>query len=124
MPSTLLPRIFARRTPLVTPLRRNVQTRTFSSSRMALYATKETMDKDSLKPVSTEYSQTGGDDAVAHESEAFDPSQTTPEGQQASGAADKKVCYVCVVLCLAWFVCTLRGLGEEVFRRGDLKCWH
>jgi len=102
MPSTtllprILPRILARRTAFLNTTTTMTTTtaplRTFSTSRATLYAAKDTMDKDSINTRTTEYSKTGGDDAVAHESEAFDPSQTTPEGQKASGAADKKVCF-------------------------------
>merc|ERR1712058_114158 len=39
-------------------------------------------DKDSLNPRSTEYSKSGSDNEAAQTDEAFDPSTTSPEGQQ------------------------------------------
>lgn len=67
--SSLLPRATAARRTLTTTTAR--------------LATKETQDKDSLKPVSSEYSKSGGDDAAAHSDAAFDPSTTKPEEQHA-----------------------------------------
>lgn len=55
------------------------QIRSFHSNARYLYATKDTQDKDSLKPISTEYSKSGSDDAAAHDDAAFDPNQTSPE---------------------------------------------
>ncbi|KAF2654790.1 hypothetical protein K491DRAFT_693453 [Lophiostoma macrostomum CBS 122681] len=49
------------------------------------YAQKDSQDKDSLKPRSTEYSKSGSDDAVADSDEAFNPSKTRPE-QEKSGS--------------------------------------
>ncbi|KAF2434322.1 hypothetical protein EJ08DRAFT_646743 [Tothia fuscella] len=44
-------------------------------------AYKGDQDRESLKPGSQEYSKSGGDDAAAHESDAFDPSKTRPESE-------------------------------------------
>lgn len=59
------------------------------------YASKSTQNKDSLNPSRSEYTQTGKDDNAAHTSAAFDPSNTSPEGQKESakreaGGDDKK----------------------------------
>ncbi|KAF2097723.1 hypothetical protein NA57DRAFT_56910 [Rhizodiscina lignyota] len=53
--------------------------RCFHAGTKYAYAQKDTQDKDTLKPRSTQYSQSeGGDDAAATES-AFDPSTSSPE---------------------------------------------
>ncbi|KAF2743617.1 hypothetical protein M011DRAFT_471166 [Sporormia fimetaria CBS 119925] len=53
--------------------------RTFTTQ-SALYARKGAEDKDSLSPRRSEYSQTGGDDAAAENSDAaFNPNKTSPE---------------------------------------------
>lgn len=51
------------------------------------YAYKDDMDKDSLKPKSTEYSKSGSDGEAADTDEAFDPQKTSPESQQQSQEA-------------------------------------
>lgn len=91
-PTTSTLALLARRTTTTTlrPLRPS-QLRSFTSARSPLLAAKDTMDKDSINTRSTEYSKTGGDDAAAHESGAFDPSETRPEAEEASGASGKKV---------------------------------
>ncbi|KAK5013915.1 hypothetical protein LTR16_004089 [Cryomyces antarcticus] len=63
--------------------------RSFHSSRRALYPSKDSQDKDSVVPKSTEYSKSGSDDASAATDAAFDPSTTRPEQEQkqAEGAS-------------------------------------
>jgi len=39
------------------------------------------MDKDSMNTESTEYSKSGSDAQSAHSPSAFDPNNTSPEGQ-------------------------------------------
>ncbi|KAL2012364.1 hypothetical protein VTN00DRAFT_5082 [Thermoascus crustaceus] len=46
----------------------------------------KTMDRSTLRPERTEYSKSGTDDEVAGHPSAYDPSNTSPEGQtEASG---------------------------------------
>lgn len=48
------------------------------------YPSKDSQDKDSLNPRSTEYSKSQSDDSSARiEQTAFDPNETSPEGQMA-----------------------------------------
>merc|ERR1712072_821448 len=54
----------------------------FHSTPAVRYAYKDDQDKDSLNPRSTEYSKSGSDNEAAQTDEAFDPSTTSPEGQQ------------------------------------------
>jgi hypothetical protein len=56
----------------------------FISSTITRSAQKDSQDKDSLKPRSTEYSKSGSDDGAAHSDTAFDPNQTKPETEEAS----------------------------------------
>lgn len=49
------------------------------------------MDREAVNPTSSEYSKTGGDGTVAHEKEAFDPSTTRPETEEAQGREGKDV---------------------------------
>lgn len=57
-----------------------------------LLAKDNLMDKDAIDVTSTEYAKTGGgDQSVAHEGAAFDPKNTSPEGQEQAGA-EKPVC--------------------------------
>ncbi|OCL09787.1 hypothetical protein AOQ84DRAFT_220425 [Glonium stellatum] len=55
-----------------------------------LFAQKDAQDKDSLKPRSTQYSQSGGGDdaAAAMEKAAFDPSETSPEQESKEADAE------------------------------------
>jgi len=53
----------------------------FHTSARYAYPQKDTQDKDSLKPRSTEYSKSGSDDAAASGT-AFDPNQTKPETEK------------------------------------------
>lgn len=48
------------------------------------------MDKDSLKPEASEYSKSGSDDQASAKAEdtAFDPSNTSPEGQHDAAGAE------------------------------------
>lgn len=55
----------------------------------AVFAAKQTQDKDSLKPVSTEYSKSGSDDEAAHSDAAFDPNKTSPESAKATAESEK-----------------------------------
>ena len=47
-----------------------------------MQARKDTQDKDSLKPESSEYSKSADDDAAASSGAAFDPNTTSPEGAE------------------------------------------
>lgn len=48
------------------------------------YPSRDSQDKDSLNPRSTEYSKSQSDDSSARiEQTAFDPNETSPEGQMA-----------------------------------------
>jgi len=49
------------------------------------------MNRESMNTTSTEYSQSAGDAAAAHESEAFDPNSTRPEQEKKEGS-ERKVC--------------------------------
>ncbi|TKA70245.1 hypothetical protein B0A49_05315 [Cryomyces minteri] len=63
--------------------------RSFHSSRRALYPSKDSQDKDSVVPKSTEYSKSGSDDAsAATEDAAFDPNTTRPEQEQGQAEAE------------------------------------
>lgn len=53
-------------------------------------ANKDSQDKDSLKPRSTEYSKSGSDDAAAHSDAAFNPSKTSPEAAEKTSEAEGK----------------------------------
>ncbi|KAL2002406.1 hypothetical protein VTN02DRAFT_6830 [Thermoascus thermophilus] len=58
------------------------------STTASLSTTREqkTLDRSTLRPERTEYSQSGTDDEVAGHPSAYDPSNTSPEGQtEASG---------------------------------------
>jgi hypothetical protein len=61
--------------------------RYFTSTPTSL-AQKDTMDKDSIKTTSNEYSKSGSDDDAAHSGAAFDASNTSPEGE--NKAAEKE----------------------------------
>ena len=61
----------------------------FHASPAARYAYKDDQSKDSLNPRSTEYSKSGSDNEAAQTEEAFDPSNTSPEGQ--ASAQEMKV---------------------------------
>lgn len=64
------------------------QGRAFTTTRVAS-ATKDSQDRESLNPTSTEYSKSGGGDAsAAHEAEAFDPKSTRPEEEGGRGKGD------------------------------------
>ncbi|KAB8346367.1 hypothetical protein FH972_023409 [Carpinus fangiana] len=75
-------------TPMLLTSNRLIQT-----TRVSREASKDdNMDKDALNPESNEFSKTGGgDQAAAHEPEAFDPNNTTPEGQEAAGRDSVRV---------------------------------
>ncbi|KAH7397290.1 hypothetical protein BKA66DRAFT_408765 [Pyrenochaeta sp. MPI-SDFR-AT-0127] len=47
-------------------------------------ASKDSQNKDSLNPRSTEYSKSGSDDAAASSDAAFNPSKTSPEEAEAT----------------------------------------
>jgi len=54
----------------------------FLSSTSSVQARKDTQDKDSLNPQSSEYSKSADDDAASGSGAAFDPSTTSPEGAE------------------------------------------
>ncbi|KAF2472511.1 uncharacterized protein BDR25DRAFT_161451, partial [Lindgomyces ingoldianus] len=63
--------------------------RFLSSSPPHLYARKDTQDKDSLNPTSTEYSKSGSDDAAAaSEDAAFNPNKTSPEHEKSTAGKE------------------------------------
>lgn len=63
----------------------SARARPFSSAPSTLYPRKDSQDKDSLNPRSTEYSKTGTDDAVAENPDAaFNPNKTRPEQEKAT----------------------------------------
>ncbi|KAK3079743.1 hypothetical protein LTS18_004013 [Coniosporium uncinatum] len=82
-PSSLMAYTHRLRTTCPSGTRIPNKTRAFHASPIARFPRKDTQDKDSLKPESTEYSKSGSDDAVAQGDAAFDPSTTTPEGATA-----------------------------------------
>lgn len=51
---------------------------------MRSYPRKDSQDRDSLNPRSTEYSKSGSDDAAAASNTAFDPEKTAPETEDKS----------------------------------------
>jgi len=52
-------------------------------------ARKDTMDKDSLKPESNEYSKSGSDSgSAATDDAAFNPDKTTPEEEQSTAEGE------------------------------------
>ncbi|KAK8177937.1 hypothetical protein IWX90DRAFT_510597 [Phyllosticta citrichinensis] len=59
--------------------------RALSSTARSLFPAKDTQDKDSLNPTSTEYSKSSGDDAAAQTTDAaFNPNKTSPEEETAT----------------------------------------
>ncbi|KAF2676156.1 hypothetical protein K458DRAFT_240067, partial [Lentithecium fluviatile CBS 122367] len=56
----------------------------YLSTTLAPHARKDTQDKDSLNPQSSEYSKSGDDDAASGAGAAFDPSTTSPEAAEKS----------------------------------------
>lgn len=57
--------------------------RLLSTTRLR-FASKDTQDKESLKPRSNEYSKSGSDDAAASSDAAFNPDKTSPEAAEAT----------------------------------------
>jgi|TARA_R110002003_G_scaffold3_16_gene92 hypothetical protein len=51
----------------------------FSTTTPSRFPAKNTQDKDSLNPQSTEYAKSGSDDAAASSDAAFNPNKTSPE---------------------------------------------
>jgi hypothetical protein len=82
-----LPRRFLQRSAVLRPVSirpsKLIQPRFLSTTSCSL-ARKDTQDKDSLKPRSSEYSKSGDDDAAAGASSAFDPNTTSPEAEKNS----------------------------------------
>ena len=76
------------------------------------YPSKDSQDKDSLNPRSTEYSKSQSDDNSARiEKTAFDPNETSPEGQMAM--ANKESGQVSFFLFALFFRChvgVMKGL--------------
>lgn len=56
----------------------------FLSNTSIRAASKDSQDKDSLNPRSTEYSKSGSDDAAASSDAAFNPNKTSPEEAEAT----------------------------------------
>ena len=67
---------YLRRTP-------TLSARLLSTSR-PVFAAKQTQDKDSLNPISTEYSKSGSDDEAAASDAAFNPNKTSPEAAEST----------------------------------------
>jgi hypothetical protein len=80
-PTNALPRTHAFHPTTLKPL----------STSTPLSARKGAEDKDSLQPRRSEYSQTGGDDAAAENSDAaFNPNKTRPEEEVDTAGTNKK----------------------------------
>ncbi|KAF2250340.1 hypothetical protein BU26DRAFT_410949, partial [Trematosphaeria pertusa] len=62
--------------------------RFLSTTPATRYPRKDTMDKDSLNPSSSEYAKSGTDDAAAGSDAAFNPDKTSPE--EAEKTAEKE----------------------------------
>ena len=56
----------------------------FLSTTRSQFAAKDTQDKDSLKPTSSEYSKSGTDAEAAKSDAAFNPNKTSPESAEAT----------------------------------------
>lgn len=63
--------------------------RTLHQSAAARQPYKDDMDRESLKPKAHENTQSGTDDQVAQEDEAFDPHKTDPDSERASAASKR-----------------------------------
>ncbi|KAH7069693.1 hypothetical protein BKA63DRAFT_87792 [Paraphoma chrysanthemicola] len=59
-----------------------INARFLSTTRPTRFPAKDTQDKDSLNPQSTEYSKSGTDDAAASSDAAFNPNTTSPEAAE------------------------------------------
>ncbi|KAF2123843.1 hypothetical protein P153DRAFT_371182 [Dothidotthia symphoricarpi CBS 119687] len=79
----LFTRPTARLLPLRSLRRLPLTARPLSTSR-AVFAAKDSQDKDSIKRVSTEYSKSGSDEEVAESDAAFNPDKTSPESAEAT----------------------------------------
>jgi hypothetical protein len=60
----------------------------FLSTTRSRFAAKDTQDKDSLKPISNEYSKSGSDDEAAQSDAAFNPNKTSPESAEATAEGE------------------------------------
>ncbi|PSN75555.1 hypothetical protein BS50DRAFT_568182 [Corynespora cassiicola Philippines] len=61
----------------------SLPTRLITTTAPSYFPRKDTQDKDSLNPTSTEYSKSGSDDAAAAASDAaFNPNKTSPEEER------------------------------------------
>lgn len=60
----------------------------FLSTTAPRFASKDSQDKDSLNPRSTEYSKSGSDDSAAASDAAFNPSKTSPESAEKTAEAE------------------------------------
>lgn len=66
--------------------------RFLSTTPRAYYPRKDTQDKDSLNPTSTEYSKSGSDDAAAATQDAaFNPNKTSPEEAQKAAEGESNI---------------------------------
>lgn len=74
----------ARALRLTRTARPSTLTPRFISTTPARFAAKDSQDKDSLNPTSTEYSKSGSDDAAASSDAAFNPKKTSPEEAEAT----------------------------------------
>lgn len=63
------------------PLQRSFQTSTILSTEQHEKAAENLVNRDSLNPSRSEYSESGTDDEVASHDASFDPSNTSPEGE-------------------------------------------
>lgn len=60
----------------------------FLSTTAPRFASKDTEDKDTLKPRSNEYSKSGSDDSAAASDAAFNPNKTSPESAERTAEAE------------------------------------
>jgi hypothetical protein len=60
----------------------------FLSTTAPRFASKDTGDKDTLKPRSNEYSKSGSDDSAAASDAAFNPNKTSPESAEQTASAE------------------------------------
>ncbi|KAF9876265.1 hypothetical protein CkaCkLH20_06208 [Colletotrichum karsti] len=71
-----------------TSLRAPTTTRTFAYTATTRFPYKDSQDRNSLNPGSTEATKSGRDQDAAKDSQAFDPSRTRPEEERAAGGEE------------------------------------
>ncbi|KAH7074294.1 hypothetical protein FB567DRAFT_537100 [Paraphoma chrysanthemicola] len=68
-----------------------INARFLSTTQPTRFPAKDTQDKDSLNPQSTEYSKSGTDDAAASSDAAFNPNTTSPEAAERTAENEEGV---------------------------------